>query len=373
MQPIAFYVPTQLLVHHFEAVIEHLDPGSFEVVTTRRAGEAELVERSCAERGWPLRYLGDVVREGRHYRAVVSNHPGSLVRCGECDVTQCVHLPKPATAIEFLSDTSVRFLYSLGKTDWNLRDWNELYDLILVFGPRQADAFRRFERARILQMGYPRYDRLMRGEIDRDELHRRFGLDPAQPTIVWLPTWSTSSSIDAFAEPIARLATTHQVVVKPHPHTVQREEHRMELLRRLPFARLVDEPVDSVEMIALADTVLADYGGSAFGAIYADKSLLLLNVPGSEGDAFVGRESYDVELRRTIASVEMGNADWMATMLGNESIWEQQQAERARLRAEFFAPTYGFSGEIAAAALRNLELVLGRPLPPEPAVAMSAN
>ena len=349
--PLGFVLHAAELLNHYQPIWDHLDPDAFEIVT---AGELEADnERIAAHalaRGYRVSWIGDALVAGRVFGALVSNHPGAAGT-----------LPDGTNAVPLLGRRHVRMMYALGKDAWNYSDWNDRYDLVLCWGPYHASRLARFERPRIVQVGYPRLDRLFSIPGSRRDAVAGLGGDPDRPTLLWLPTWSAASSIDAFTETIAGLGGEVNILVKVHPFTATREPERMARLAAHGLASATDAFADNVALIHAADIVAADFGGSAFAALYADRDLVFLNTPGvgsDPADAVVGGESLELTLREWILNIDPGEGALILDHLADPAARDQQASVRERLRRELFAPFRGCAGEVAATVLRNLDTVL---------------
>ncbi len=340
------------LVNHYGSIWAHLDPDEFEIVCAGTdAGENERTEAYAATHGYRACLVGDVLAGGRVYDTVVSNHPWSAGNAG----------PQSEPAIHQLGRRQVRLMYALGKDAWNFADWNEQYDLILCWGPYQAARLADFERPRIVQVGYPRFDRFFRLTEPRRDVVARLGGDPDRPTLVWLPTWKDWSSIDAFAGEIAGFRDEYNILIKVHPLTATTDPGRMAKLAAVGLSPMSDVNFDNVELFYAADLVAADYGGSAFGAIYADRELVLLNTPGvgaEPDDKYIGSDSLDVRLREWILNIDPGESALIRAHLADPAAREEQRATRERLRRSLFAPFPGCAGEVAATVLRNIDSIV---------------
>src|SRR5215208_2924684 len=75
-------------------------------------------------------------------------------------------------------------------------------------------------------VGYPKLDCLVDGSLDPAAIRTRLGLDPGIPTVIYAPTWSPHSSLNAMGlEIIERLAAEGlQVIVKLHDRSYDRRE-----------------------------------------------------------------------------------------------------------------------------------------------------
>jgi hypothetical protein len=258
----------------------------------------------------------------------------------------------------FLGEKQVRFMYALGKAKHNFSSWNNDYDLILCFGPYQAERLKQSCSAVIFQMGYPRYDKYFTAKINKEKIMQELALDTSKKTIVWLPTWKELSTVDDFADVISSLSTQYNVVVKTHPLSAIEEAGRLEKLKQFAFTKVITEIYDNLELYAIADWIMADYGGPAFGALYLDIPLLLLNLPNAENDQLTGADSPDILLREYIVNVDKQQRWEIAGLILRDEIWQEQTTSRRLLRQQHFYPSYGCSADLAATALQNIHNIL---------------
>ena len=334
---LGFLLHSLELLNHFGSVLDLLPPGSFDLLAYGE--EVSLDGLNAASRwGCAVRSAQDVIGAGDRYVWLVSNHP--IVLGDQPLITQ-------------LADNNARFMYAAGKSGWNLRSWNELYQLILCFGPYHAEAFASVSQARIVQMGYPRFDRYFNETPHREALCKRFRCDPDKKTVVWLPTWKALSSVGLFNKEVSSLGSDYNVVVKVHPLMATQELDRVLALARYRFTAMITDASDNLPLYQLADYMLFDYGGPPMAATYVDKNMLLLNVPNAEQDEFTGADSPDILLRNHLISVNRGE-DRIAGLLKDESVWAAQAEPRRMLREKYFAPNYGNASQIAATTLQSL-------------------
>ncbi len=334
---VGFLVHSLELINHFGCVWDLLPEGGFDVVLH---GDAVATEVAAFAR-WKCKVVTstEVIQSNTKYRYLISNHPISL---GDLPL------------IKQLAIVNVRFMYSAGKSGWNLSEWNNLYEVIMCFGPHHAAFFADSTDALVLQMGYPRFDRYFTMKPDLAGLQARYGCDPKKQTVVWLPTWKTLSSVGHFDEEISSLIERYNVVVKLHPLMPESEPERVEALRRHNFTHVIADASDNLPLYQLADYMLFDYGGPPLAGIYADKELILLNVPGADIDELTGDDSPDISIRKHLVNVDSEEGR-IANLLADSVLWKEQRAVRRMLRNQYFAPYFGFSSIIAANALLNLE------------------
>jgi hypothetical protein len=341
VERIGFLVQNEELLNHYSCVWELLPVGAVDIVIH---GEIEEnVPRRLTSCPHPLVRASELLASGTRYRYLVSNHPVAL---------SPPLLPRLAVC-------NIRFMYAAGKSGWNLSGWNSLYDVILCFGPYHAQELAECCDALLVQMGYPRFDRYFTATADRDALCASYACDPSRKTIVWLPTWKTLSSVGLFDAEISALTERYNVVVKLHPLMSAHETERVAALSQHRFTRLITDTSDNLPLYQLADWMLFDYGGPALAGVYADKPMLLLDVPGAEDDELTGPDSPDMLIRESLPTVSADQRA-IAPLLADATVWDRQGATRRALRARFFAPYLGFSSQVAAQTLLHLDRILPR-------------
>lgn len=334
---VGFIVHHPEMFHHYQNVWQHMPAGSVEVINAGDQRRFETIIQRSALYQLPCRDVKELLSNKQRYATAISAFP-------------CIHSSPEQT--KSLGRFNMRFMYGNGKAGWNFRPWNSMYDAILCFGPYQAHSLSSFQNLKI-QMGYPRFDSYFNEPIQRSQRLLEMGLDPSRKTVVYLPTWGGLCSIDAFAATVAGLQEYHNVIVKPHPATPADEPKRADELRR--FGCVIYESVDNVFLFQLADYVVCDYGGSAFGGIYTDRKVILLDVPGAEESNMAGKDSSDVQLRQYVPHLGANSPELLAGLMTDEAneIWQEQRKVRAALRELHFAPYYGYSSQVAAVAILN--------------------
>jgi folate-dependent phosphoribosylglycinamide formyltransferase PurN len=345
---IAFAIHAAELINHYRSIWELLDPAGFELVYASADPRDNARVFSFAQaHGYSASFVGDVIEQGRVFEAVVSNHIASAGNLGTAFVVQRI------------GRRQVRLMYSLGKDGWNFRPWNNDYDLIMCFGPYQAGKLAEFEHPRVVQIGYPRFDRFFSMPVSKREMVARLGADPDKPTLVWLPTWAAECSIPAFADTIAGLRDEMNVLVKVHPLTATTEPDHMAALADAGLQTVTDINFDNVDLFYAADAVAVDYGGSPFGAVYSDRDMVLLNTPEPANREFElsPEGSLDRRLREWILNIDPGEGQLVRDYLQDSAAREQQRVVRRTLRGSLFAPFDGCSAQAAALVLKNLESI----------------
>ena len=343
-RPIAFMVHVAEMFNHYQPIWRLLGEDSFDIVI-HGTHEERAKSRALADAlGYRWFESVSILNIGHRYDIVVSN------------VSMYDHGDQPL--IKALGNIQVRFMYALGAAKHNFAAWNSHYDLILCFGPWEPKQLKACCDAVTFQMGYPRYDEYFRNPQLLGVSPPGLNLDPAKKTVLWLPSWLELSSISRFADAMAALCSDYNVIVKTHPLSVEAEPHVLAILDDYDFTAVIVTVYDNLNLFRCADYVVCDYGGTAFGALYLDKNLLLLNVPDAEQSAMTGESSPDVLLREEIINVDEQERWNLPALLADDALWAAQTKARQRLRQQYFVNSYGFSAEMAVMALCNVETLL---------------
>jgi CDP-glycerol glycerophosphotransferase (TagB/SpsB family) len=241
---------------------------------------------------------------------------------------------------------------------WSLAEWNAMYDAFLCHGPNDAQALSKRYKGRTFQMGYPRYDAYFSPDLDVSSERREFSIDPAKPTVLWMPTFGAGAcSIPHFANALAPLAANYNLIVRPHPLSFRESPDEVALLKSLGY-RIDGNPVrDMNRLYRVVDAVLCDYGGSAFGALYLGKRMVLLEVPGS-AEWYTVRDASNSELATHYPSISPDTAYALPGLLADDAYWSEQEPKAQALSAKYFADLRGTSSRRAAELLLSMDTLL---------------
>lgn len=348
----AFLVQTTEIANHYAPIWKELKDHPFDVLLTH--GTELPPQISLDSLPAKIRSTRAILALGVRYTVLVSNHYQGY-HDGKVRIPfSSFRMPfrKPDAFIKMLGVQNIRLLYAAGKLGWNMRDWNTLYDGILCFGPRHALLFSEKFGLPVFEMGYPRFDNYFNTPIDKASFIASLGGNPDRKTIVWLPTWRALSSVDHFNAEIAELAKTCNVIVKVHPLMPHDEPHRVDALEKLGLTAVIKDARDNIPLYQAADVMLFDYGGPAFGGIYAHKRFVLLDVPGASDDPFTGQDSSDLLLRDHFRTVEPDSGE-LQRLVGEGQSWAEHDEACRALSDVYFAPFQGTSAAAAASAIRD--------------------
>jgi hypothetical protein len=262
--------------------------------------------------------------------------------------------------------------YGFDAPDRSMREWDRLFFVnerrLRNFVARDAiDP----DSPAIRLVGMPKVDCLVDGTFHRDEILQTLGLDPARPTVLYAPTWSPASSLNAMGvELVAALGRMPvNVIMKLHDRSRDLRERysggvdwAAKLQPLLVPGRGVLAPGHDISpYLVAADLMVTDHSSAGFEFLLGDKPLVRIHRPElielasvhPDYVALLASVSRSVDdLRGAVAAVERGLADPGA-----------QSAERQRVAADLFYKPGGATSR----AVRELYNVLE--LEPAPAVS----
>jgi CDP-glycerol glycerophosphotransferase (TagB/SpsB family) len=146
------------------------------------------------------------------------------------------------------------------------------YDLFFICG---ADAYGKYEKRGLLRkdsgvmIGYPKLDRVFRGELERARELVKLGLDPARKTVLYAPTWvdkEFNSSWKKFKDLfVGEIPEGMNVIIKLHPNLKKYREREVaefkERLTEYEHARVFELMPDAIPLMAASDILLSDVSG----------------------------------------------------------------------------------------------------------------
>jgi glycosyltransferase involved in cell wall biosynthesis len=221
------------------------------------------------------------------------------------------------------------------------------------------------ERAALV--GYPKVDCLVDGSLDRLAIQSSLGVDPSAPTVVYAPTWSPYSSLNAIGDRVIRALARMgvNVIVKLHDRSYDGAtrgsggvDWRVYLRRvcREWNVHFAEDP-DASPYLFVADALVTDHSSVGFEFMLLDRPIVVIDCPQLLVKARVNRQK--VTLLRSAAQV-VERADEVASAVSRGLADPGRLSERRRSIASdlFYCP-----GGAAARAVACVYDVLALPVP----------
>lgn len=163
-----------------------------------------------------------------------------------------------------------------------------VYDRLFLVGPYMRRLFtaQRMLRPtdpRLVDIGFPKLDRLVNGSIEKASMLRRIGFSGRRPVILYAPTGQADNSLEHTGEAVVeRLRATgkYDVMIKLHDHPRDRMTDWPARLRPLldKHTRLV-RGLDVVPYMAAADLLISDASSVSSEFSLLDRPMVFLDVP----------------------------------------------------------------------------------------------
>jgi hypothetical protein len=145
------------------------------------------------------------------------------------------------------------------------------------------------EEGRAALIGYPKVDCLVDGSLHRQTIFESFALNPDRPTVLYAPTWSPESSLNAVgSRALATLADAgFNVIAKLHDRSYERTQRgsggmnwRAELAalagsRGVHVAKLAD----ASPYLFVADLLITDHSSVGFEYMLLDRPIVVVDCP----------------------------------------------------------------------------------------------
>ena len=229
-------------------------------------------------------------------------------------------------------------------------------------------------------VGFPKVDCLLDGSLDKHEILRSLDLDPSARTVLYAPTWSPYSSLQAAGETIiAALARRGgNVIVKLHDRsydTADRASGGIDWRKRIEricreFGVHVAHGFDASPYLFAADALVTDHSSVGFEFMLLDRPIVVIDCPDLLAHARVSRNK--VALLRQGADVTDAAGVASAVSLGLAEPRRHSKHRRATAEELFYG-----AGGATKRAVNVIYDVLGLPQPalapiaatPEPAIS----
>ncbi|NCC52150.1 MAG: hypothetical protein EOM20_13160 [Spartobacteria bacterium] len=219
---------------------------------------------------------------------------------------------------------------------------------------------------KVMPVGAPKTDLLLAGSFDRAAYLQALGLPPAQPTVLYAPTYQQEASLEEcgleIIEALARMEVNvliklhHCSLQSPavHPHAGERywTDIINEIVDVFPHVRLIHG--EGIPAFRAADLMIGDASGASFEFILQNKPVIFIDVPrffAVHGEAGIG-------YRGRCTGPVISNLEALQETIRQELEYPgHYEAQRLRL-ADELAYNRGHALEAAVTAL--LDLIEGR-------------
>ena len=201
-----------------------------------------------------------------------------------------VKLPRGARRVQTFHGVAGKYRTVYDSPSQSMRDWDRLF----FINKRRLQHFidcgaldPNSDAARLI--GMPKLDCLVDGSLQREDVLRSLGLDPARRTILYAPTWSPHSSVVTMgAELVQRLGHAgYAVIVKLHDRSRDLEYVNSggvdwgaclePVLQR--HGGVLATGSNSSRYLPAADVMITDHSSVGFEYLLLDRPLIRIHLP----------------------------------------------------------------------------------------------
>lgn len=163
-----------------------------------------------------------------------------------------------------------------------------VYDRLFLTGPYMRRLFTakqllRDRDPRLVNVGFPKLDRLVDGSLDRSAILRSLGFSGHRPVILYAPTGQKDNSLEHTGEAVLeRLKATgkYDILIKLHDHPRDRGVHWPTRLAPLLDAHTkLATGLDVVPYMYVADLLMTDASSVSNEFALMDRPMVFLDVP----------------------------------------------------------------------------------------------
>ena len=253
--------------------------------------------------------------------------------------------------------------YGFDAPDRSMREWHRLFFVnerrlrnFIACGAIDADS------PAIRLVGMPKADCLVDGTFQREHVLQSLGLDPVRPTVLYAPTWSPASSLNAMGVELleALAAMPVNVIMKLHDRSRDLRERYsggVDWVARLqPLLRsgqgCIAPGHDISPYLVASDVMITDHSSAGFEFLLRDRPIVRIHRP-----QLIELANIHPDYVSLLASVSASVDDLPAALRAVERALSdpaEHAAERRLVAADLFYKPGGATGR----AVRELSNVI---------------
>jgi hypothetical protein len=311
--------------------------------------------------------VSEIYRDAGSDIAVVSAARAMTMAFDACLAADFVWatLPRGTQRVQLFHGVAGKWSQIYDRPETSMRQWHRFFFInrrrlqnFVAAGALEPDS------PAIRLVGMPKSDALVDGSLQRDEVLASHGLDPSGLTVLYAPTWTPHSSLNAMgAEVVERLVDAgFTVLVKLHENSLDpRHENSggIDWAARLApiLARgrgYLARDSSAAPWLAAADALVSDHSSVAFEYLLVDRPLVRIDMPSLLAQAQVGSEY--VELMAQAATSVTAPAEVVRAVEDGFADPDRLSRERRHVAEELFYKPGGATARALAEIYDLMEL-----------------
>jgi hypothetical protein len=286
-------------------------------------------------------------------------------------------LPRGTQRVQMFHGVAGKWSRLYDRPGRSMRQWDRLFFInrrrlqnFVASGAIESDS------PAIRLIGMPKSDCLVDGSLNREEVLQSRGMDPGRPTVMYAPTWTRFSSLNAMgAEVVSGLIDAgYRVLVKLHENSLDRSFVNSGgvdwTARLMPILVRGDGHLisagDASAWLVATDVLITDHSSIGFEYLLLDRPLIRIVMPRLIKEADVGREYVD------LMAAASTNVESAAEAVASVESALSHPAERSEARRGLAAELFHDPGKATGRALAELYALieLEAPAPEQPITAL---
>jgi hypothetical protein len=214
-------------------------------------------------------------------------------------------LPRGTRRVQMFHGVAGKWSQIYDRPDSSMRQWDRLFFINrrrlqnhIASGAIQSGS------SAIRLVGMPKSDCLVDGSLTRDGVLAASGMDPAPTTVLYAPTWTRFSSLNAMGEDVVGglIDAGYRVLVKLHDNSLDLTFEnsggvdwaaRLEPILARGHGHLVTS-ADASPWLVAADVLITDHSSIGFEYLLLDRPLIRIAMPQLIKGANVAQEYVDL-------------------------------------------------------------------------------
>jgi len=214
-------------------------------------------------------------------------------------------LPRGTCRVQMFHGVAGKWSQVYDRPDSSMRHWDRLFFInrrrlqnYVASGAIDSGS------SAIRLVGMPKSDCLVDGSLSRDGVLEANGLDPARTTILYAPTWTRFSSLNAMGENVvgALVDAGYRVLVKLHENSLDRAFEnsggvdwvgRLQPILARGNGHLITS-ADASPWLVAADVLITDHSSIGFEYLLLDRPLIRIAMPQLISGANIATEYVDL-------------------------------------------------------------------------------
>lgn len=234
----------------------------------------------------------EIFREAPRHVPVLSPRGALLQRFDAYVAADLVwaNLPRGTCRVQMFHGVAGKWSHIYDRPGTSMRQWDRLFFInrrrlqnYVRTGAIDADS------PAIRLIGMPKSDCLVDGSIERDQVLRAHGIDPRRPTVLYAPTWTQFSSLNAMGEALVAglVKAGYTVLVKLHENSLDpavMNSGGVDWLQRLTpilaegHGHLIRSS-DASPWLVASDLLITDHSSIGFEYLLLDRPLVRIAMP----------------------------------------------------------------------------------------------